>query len=126
MSPLAEERSVGGLTLRVFTPARVQGAYLHLHGGGWVFGSCRLQDARLEQIATACSVAVVSVEYRLAPEHPYPAASLDPLLDDTLELCRRWRGAGNVAELEVYPEAAHGIDAASSARIRAFLAERFA
>ena len=63
--------------MRVLTPPDVRGVYLHLHGGGFVFGSCRLQDDRLEQLALACRVAVVSVEYRLAPEDPYPAGPDD-------------------------------------------------
>ena len=63
--------------MRVLTPPDVRGVYLHLHGGGFVLGSSRLQDDRLEQLALACRVAVVSVEYRLAPEDPYPAGPDD-------------------------------------------------
>ncbi len=77
VSPLAEDRVVGGVPVRVFTAPEAQGAYLHLHGGGFVFGSSRLQDHRLERLATGCGVVVVSVEYRLAPEHPYPAGPND-------------------------------------------------
>ena len=62
---------------RVFTPAEHTITYLHVHGGGFVYGSARLQDGRLERIARACNARVVSVEYRLAPEHPYPAAPDD-------------------------------------------------
>ncbi|MDP8958207.1 MAG: alpha/beta hydrolase [Actinomycetota bacterium] len=81
VSDLAEERTIPGpgglLRLRVFVPPGARGAYLHLHGGGWVIGSARLQDDRLEALALACRVVVVSVDYRLAPEHPYPAAPDD-------------------------------------------------
>ena len=63
----------GGLTLRVFTPQVVKGVYLHFHGGGWAQGASDLQDPRLERVANECEVAVISVDYRLAPEHPYPA-----------------------------------------------------
>jgi acetyl esterase/lipase len=80
-SALAEEREIPGpggrLSLRVFVPAEVRGVYLHLHGGGWVSGSARSQDGALEDLARACRVAVVSVEYRLAPIYPYPAAPDD-------------------------------------------------
>ena len=62
----------GELSLRTFVPERVEGAYLYVHGGGWVIGSSDGQDVRLEALASACNVAVLSVEYRLAPEHPYP------------------------------------------------------
>jgi acetyl esterase len=80
-SALAEEREIPGaggrLTLRVLAPGEVTGVYLHLHGGGWVSGSARSQDGALEELALACQVAVVSVDYRLAPAHPYPAAPDD-------------------------------------------------
>jgi acetyl esterase len=77
VSRLAEERFVAGVPVRVFTPPDMGGSYLHLHGGGFVYGSARLQDERLERLAVACSVGVFSVEYRLAPEYPYPAAPDD-------------------------------------------------
>jgi acetyl esterase len=81
LSELATDRTISGpageLQLRVFVPETVRGVYLHLHGGGWVAGSARLQDSRLESLATACGVAVASVEYRLAPEHPYPSGPDD-------------------------------------------------
>jgi acetyl esterase len=62
--------------VRIVPPAsgRSRGAYLHFHGGGLVFGSADQDDAMLERIANATGLAVVSVEYRLAPAHPYPAA----------------------------------------------------
>ena len=63
--------------LRIIAPAEPRGIYLHLHGGGWVLGGADLQDPLLERIADATSLACVSVEYRLAPEHPYPAAPDD-------------------------------------------------
>jgi acetyl esterase/lipase len=58
-------------------PQQVDGVYYHIHGGGWVLGSADAQDPRLEAIANACNLAVVSVEYRLAPEDPYPAGPDD-------------------------------------------------
>ena len=78
LSDMAEERSIEGpggeITLRVFAPENPRGVYLHIHGGGWVLGRAHLQDPRNEAIAQTCSAVVVSVDYRLAPEHPYPAA----------------------------------------------------
>jgi acetyl esterase/lipase len=80
-SPNAKQRVIDGpagpLTLRMFLPPRVDGVYLHIHGGGWVLGSADAQDERLERICNACNLAVLSVEYRLAPEHPYPAGPDD-------------------------------------------------
>lgn len=78
LSDMAEERVIdgpgGALTLRTFVPQSPKGVYLHIHGGGWVLGRAHLQDPRNEEIARSCEVAVVSVDYRLAPEHTYPAA----------------------------------------------------
>src|SRR5262249_54047961 len=61
------------LCARFLVPPDVAGAYLHIHGGGWCLGSARFQDDRLWRLACEAAVAVVSVEYRLAPEHPHPA-----------------------------------------------------
>ncbi|NKB53061.1 MAG: alpha/beta hydrolase fold domain-containing protein [Rhizobiaceae bacterium] len=69
----------GKLELRLFKPrsAVALGSYLHIHGGGWVLGSATAHDERLQQIADNCQLDCVSVEYRLAPEHPYPAGPDD-------------------------------------------------
>ena len=63
--------------LRCFIPDRIDGAYLYIHGGGWVLGTNDSNDVRLEGISKTHNLAVVSVEYRLAPEHPYPAGPDD-------------------------------------------------
>ena len=67
----------GAIPIRIMTPEVVNGVYLHYHGGGMTMGSALAMDARNWQIAEACSVAVVSVDYRLAPEHPFPAGPDD-------------------------------------------------
>jgi acetyl esterase/lipase/SAM-dependent methyltransferase len=67
----------GDIPIRVFTPEVVRGVFLHLHGGGWTLGSAANQDPFLAALAHDAGVAVVSVEYRLAPEHPYPAGPDD-------------------------------------------------
>jgi len=67
----------GNIELRIIAPDSPKGVYLHLHGGGWVFGSADGQDPLLERIADLTGLAAVSVEYRLAPEHPYPAGPDD-------------------------------------------------
>ena len=78
---MGEDRSIpgpaGDLGIRVFVGDRVDGIYLYYHGGGWVMGSAAGSDERLENIARNAGVAVVSVEYRLAPEHPYPLPADD-------------------------------------------------
>jgi acetyl esterase/lipase len=68
----------GDVPIRVFVPpGEVAGVYLHVHGGGWVLGSASQQDVLLWELATEARVAVVSVDYRLAPEHPFPAGPDD-------------------------------------------------
>jgi acetyl esterase len=80
-SPRAKVRKIPApgsrqVEVRIVPPASgsPRGAYLHLHGGGLVFGSADQDDRMLERIANATGLAAVSVEYRLAPAHPYPAA----------------------------------------------------
>lgn len=77
----AQQRTIpgpaGDIPLRVFVPERVDGVYLYMHGGGWMLGAADHQDPMLWSIAEQAHVAVVSVEYRLAPEHPYPAGPDD-------------------------------------------------
>jgi acetyl esterase len=65
------------IPLRIIAPATPRGVYLHIHGGGWVLGGSDMQDPMLERLADATNLAVVSVEYRLAPEYPYPAGPDD-------------------------------------------------
>lgn len=77
----------GRIPLRVFDPGNARGVYLHIHGGGWVFGNADEQDPRLERLVDHCGLAVVSVDYRLAPEAPYPAAP------DDCEAAARWLAA---------------------------------
>ena len=71
-----EIKGKGGhkIQLRVIAPANAKGIYLHVHGGGLVLGSALTQDMMLERVAESTGMAGVSLEYRLAPEHPYPAA----------------------------------------------------
>jgi acetyl esterase len=69
--------AAGPAAVRVLVPDRVTGVYLHLHGGGHTLGSAAANDSALWELACRTSMATVSVDYRLAPEHPYPAAPDD-------------------------------------------------
>ena len=79
--PGFEERAIRGpageLRLRVFTPERVDAVYLDVHGGGFFMGTPAMDDRANAALARRAGVATVSVGYRLAPEHPYPAAPDD-------------------------------------------------
>ena len=76
-----EERILNGLSadvpVRVFVPEVVKGVYLHIHGGGFMLGRAYQYDEMMVAVAAACQVATVSVDYRLAPENPYPAGPDD-------------------------------------------------
>jgi acetyl esterase/lipase len=64
-----------GVNIRVYTPERPGGAaLLWIHGGGLVIGSARIDDRVCGETAQDLGVTVVSVDYRLAPRHPFPAA----------------------------------------------------
>lgn len=68
----------GAVPVRIFMPdGAPKGVYLHIHGGGWTVGSARENEALLDRIAANCGLAVVSVDYALAPEVPYPAGPDD-------------------------------------------------
>ena len=72
--PDAEDREIAGVPCRVFRPsATPRATYVHFHGGGMVIGAPALSDDANRQLAEANDVAVISVDYRLAPEHPFPA-----------------------------------------------------
>ncbi|MAG31183.1 MAG: hypothetical protein CL908_09890 [Deltaproteobacteria bacterium] len=68
----------GEIPVRIFRPkGKARGLFLHLHGGGWILGNAEMGDLPNEHLCEEFDLAVVSVDYRLAPEHPYPAAPDD-------------------------------------------------
>jgi acetyl esterase len=70
--------AAGGIKARVYSPAAVApGVVVYYHGGGWVVGSLDAWDASCRALAVASGCDVVSVDYRLAPEHVFPAAADD-------------------------------------------------
>jgi acetyl esterase/lipase len=76
--PEAEERVIGGVPCRVLRPdGPARAVYLHFHGGGMVAGSASMMDIPNQMTAREHNVAVVSVDYRKAPEFPWPAGPDD-------------------------------------------------
>ncbi len=71
-------RELGGVPVRIYRPASAvttsAPGLLWLHGGGLVMGSAALDDTHASEVARDLGVLVVSVDYRLAPEAPFPAA----------------------------------------------------
>ncbi len=81
--PVVEDRRIPGpageIPVRLYRPdadATLPGL-VYFHGGGWVIGSLDTHDATCRELAQKAGCAVVSVDYRLAPENRYPAAAED-------------------------------------------------
>lgn len=81
---MIEDRTIyalgGVIPLRIYTPRHkngVRGVVLYCHGGGFVLGDLDIYDATCRTICADSACIVVAVDYRLAPEHPYPAAVED-------------------------------------------------
>ncbi len=80
-SPMAVEATIPGpagkIPVRLFVPDEPRAMFLHIHGGGWIMGRPQMSDPGNEHMAKQHRLAVMSVDYRLAPEDPYPAGPDD-------------------------------------------------
>ncbi len=84
------------IPVRLYVPRNVgKGLILYLHGGGFVFGNIDSYDPVCRKIANASGCKVISVEYRLAPEHKFPAA-----VEDAYESYLWARKNANVLEID--------------------------
>jgi acetyl esterase len=90
--PAAAGRTAGPVPVRVYRRTDVTQApvVIFLHGGGWILGSLDSADDTCQHFALASGCTVVSVDYRLAPEHVFPAA-----LEDSLAVVS-WVAAGGL------------------------------
>jgi acetyl esterase len=110
--------TVGDLKARLFVPSKAStpGPLLvFFHGGGWVYGDLDSHDAACRFLAERSGVRVLSVDYRLAPEHPFPAA-----YDDAVAAYRWVAGhaadyGGDPARLAIGGDSAGGNLAAGAA-----------
>ncbi len=73
---VTEDRTVEGIPIRIYTPVTTgteRPLVIYFHGGGFVFGDLRGGDWMCGTVAHDLDAVVVSVDYRLAPKHPFPA-----------------------------------------------------
>ena len=70
----------GDLSLRLYSPSEAASpgpGLIYIHGGGMIMGNLDSQDENMREAATALGMRIASIDYRKAPEHPYPAAPED-------------------------------------------------
>ena len=102
VQPLAIPSPPGSIPARVYTPmalrqtAGLAPCLVFFHGGGWVIGDLDSHDVVCRKLADAGQLVVISVDYRLAPEHKFPAAA-----DDAIT-ATAWI-AGNARQLGIDP-----------------------
>ena len=107
------EAAHGSIPIRRYVPsAQVMGSCLYLHAGGWVIGDLDFSDATCRRFAAAARCEVISVDYRLAPENPWPAG-----LDDAYAALE-WMAAHRTSPLAIMGESAGG-NLAAACTIRA-------
>ncbi len=104
----------GGLiTIRRYLPVgEIIGAVVYFHAGGWVIGDLDFSDTTCRRLAGAAQIEIISIDYRLAPEHPFPAP-----LDDAFAALQ-WAAANKPGPLLVMGESA-GANLAAACAIRA-------
>jgi acetyl esterase len=97
---VAERRELlaDGIALRLYRPLGAAAgdtlpALVYFHGGGWVIGDLDTHDTLCRELANGAGCAVISVDYRLAPEHRFPAA-YDDALSATRWVCREASSLG--------------------------------
>jgi acetyl esterase len=91
-----EDVDADGVPCRLYVPSGAQRMLMFLHGGGFVFGDLDTHDGQSRRLANRTSSAVLTVDYRRPPEHPFPAAP------DDVDTALAWLQA-HAAELGVDP-----------------------
>jgi acetyl esterase len=99
----------GHITVRVLVPeGEIRALVVYYHGGGWVIGNIEEFDHLTRKLANALHAAVVNVDYRLAPEHPYPTAADDAWTALQWASDRMTEIAGSAVPLVVMGDSAGG------------------
>lgn len=107
-----QDAAQGGVPCRIYEPDQPLGTLVYLHGGGFVVGGLDSHDDICAELAQGCGLRVVAVDYRLAPEHPHPAA-FDDACAAICAVAARWPGrlllAGDSAGGALAASAAHAL-----------------
>lgn len=107
-----------GVPCRAYVPAGARpGVVVHLHGGGFVFHDLEVHDGLARRLANRCGHAVLSVDYRRPPEHPFPAAP------DDVTTALAWLGRHGADHGLGGPVALHGDSAGANLALVAALRE---
>ncbi|SNY31243.1 alpha/beta hydrolase [Paractinoplanes atraurantiacus] len=85
--PVVVDVDADGVPCRLYATRTDAPVFVYLHGGGWCYGTVETVDRLCRRIADRSGCAVLSVEYRLAPEHVFPAAQDD--VDTVLAFVRK-------------------------------------
>jgi acetyl esterase len=88
-------------------------ALVYMHGGGWSLGSLATYEPFCRQLANACNMIIVWVEYRLAPEYPFPAAYEDTLAAWRWVTANSWEVGADLSRISapISPASAWGATA---------------
>jgi acetyl esterase len=107
---ISVDGAAGVLEARLYTPTGT-GPFpviVYFHGGGWVLGNKEVYDSGARGLASTAGALVVSVDYRLAPEHKFPAAWLDALAAYRWTLANAQRFGGSPRVVGLAGESAGG------------------
>ena len=121
----------GPLPVRIYTPTEGTAPYpvvVYYHGGGWVIGSKEVYDAGARGIAKNAGAVVVSVDYRLGPEHKFPAAHDDAIATYTWAVANARSIRGDSTRMALAGESAGGglaVATAIAARDQQLTAPKF-
>jgi acetyl esterase len=118
---LTIETGTHRMQARLYRPTEkpMKSLILYIHGGGWTFGSIDTHDGTMRNLAVAAGLPVLGIDYRLAPEHPFPAP-----LDDVLAAIAFIESGGLDAQLSAADIAIAGDSAGANLALAALLARR--
>jgi acetyl esterase len=117
VEPVAIPGPAGTIDARLYVPAATSEPsplLVYFHGGGWVIGGLDTHDDPCRFLAAHSGARVLSVDYRLAPEHPFPAAAEDALAAYEWATANAWRLGADPGRIGVGGDSAGGNLAAAA------------